>query len=98
MKKSFALLLATIVLTATAFGFNQEDLDKLKATKACKECKLTGANLNRAYLRGADLSGAVLRDANINFANFINAKLCNTVMPDGQRIFQDCSRDIGKDE
>ena len=62
--------------------------------------KLSGSNLSRsdmsgailigADLSGANLTGAVLRDAKIDFADFTNAKLCNTVMPDGQRIFKDC--------
>jgi uncharacterized protein YjbI with pentapeptide repeats len=51
---------------------------------------LTKANLAGADLRGAVLTGAVLRDAKIDFADFTKAKFCNTVMPDGQRIFKDC--------
>ena len=62
------------------------------------EASLTKANLRGADLRGADLSGAVLRDAELDYAVLNKAILCNTFMPDGQRIFQDCSRDIGKDE
>ena len=98
MKKSFALLLATTVLAAPALGYKQEDLDKLKATNSCEKCDLIDADLSEANLAGSNLTGAVLRDAQIDFADFTNAKLCNTVMPDGQRIFQDCSRDIGKDK
>ena len=113
MKKSITLSLAITLLTAPAFGFKQEDLDKLKATNGCEKCSLSeadlrGANLEeasltkafltKADLRGADLSGAVLRDAELDYAVLNNAILCNTFMPDGQRIFQDCSRDIGKDE
>ena len=51
---------------------------------------LTKANLAGADLRGTVLTGAVLRDAKIDFADFTKAKFCNTVMPDGQRIFRDC--------
>ena len=108
MKKSITLSLAITLLTAPAFGYKQEDLDKLKATNGCEKCSLSeadlrganlaGANLRGADLRGADLSGAVLRDAELDYAVLNNAILCNTFMPDGQRIFQDCSRDIGKDE
>ncbi len=113
MKKSITLSLALALLTAPAFGFKQEDLDKLKATNGCEKCSLseadlrgadltgtslTKANLFGADLRGADLLGAVLRDAELDYAVLNNAILCNTFMPDGQRIFQDCSRDIGKDE
>ena len=51
---------------------------------------LTKAKLAGADLRGTVLTGAVLRDAKIDFADFTKAKFCNTVMPDGQRIFKDC--------
>jgi uncharacterized protein YjbI with pentapeptide repeats len=100
MKKLIILSLATALLAAPAFGFKQADLDKLKATNSCEKCDLTKADLRDAYLANADLSGAdlnganlssaVLREANLDFADFTNAKLCNTVMPDGQRIFKDC--------
>ena len=98
MKKSITLSLAITLLTAPAFGYKQEDLDKLKATNGCEKCSLSEADLREADLRGADLSGAVLRDAELDYAVLNKAILCNTFMPDGQRIFQDCSRDIGKDE
>ena len=67
----------------------------MAATNACEECDLHGAFLPLADLREAnlgvpDLTNAVLRDAKIDFADFTKAKFCNTVMPDGQRIFKDC--------
>ena len=108
MKKSITLSLAITLLTAPAFGFKQEDLDKLKATNGCEKCnpskanlnfaKLPEANLPEADLESADLSGAVLRDAELDYAVLIHTGLCNTVMPDGRRIFQDCSRSIDKEE
>ena len=99
------MILAMALLASPAWGYKQEDLDKLAATNTCQECDLAGADLHLAYLReanlekailtGADLrgtvlTGAVLRDAKIDFADFTKAKFCNTVMPDGQRIFKDC--------
>ena len=75
MKKLMILSLAMALLASPAWEYKQEDLDKLAATNACEEC---------------DLTGAVLRDAKIDFADFTKAKFCNTVMPDGQRIFKDC--------
>ena len=80
MKKLMILSLVMALLASPAWEYKQEDLDKLAATNACEECDL----------RGADLTGAVLRDAKIDFADFTKAKFCNTVMPDGQRIFKDC--------
>ena len=85
MKKLMIISLAMALLASLAWEYKQEDLDKLEATNACEECDLRGADLERA-----DLTGAVLSDAKIDFADFTKAKFCNTVMPDGQRIFKDC--------
>ena len=63
----------------------EANLTKANLAKAI----LTKANLAGADLRGTVLTGAVLRDAKIDFADFTKAKFCNTVMPDGQRIFKD---------
>ena len=87
--------MAMALLASPYWGYKQEDLDKLAAINTCQECDLAGADLHLAYLReanlrGAVLIGAVLRDAKIDFADFTKAKFCNTVMPDGQRIFKDC--------
>ena len=80
MKTLMILPMAMALLASSAWGYKQEDLDKLTATNTCQECNL----------RGADLTGAVLRDAKIDFADFTKAKFCNTAVPDGQRIFKDC--------
>ena len=90
MKKLMILSLAMALLASPAWEYKQEDLDKLAATNACEECDLRGADLERVDLERADLTGAVLSDAKIDFADFTKAKFCNTVMPDGQRIFKDC--------
>ena len=87
--------MAMALLASPSWGYKQEDLDKLAATNTCQECDLAGADLShasleKADLRGTVLTGAVLRDAKIDFADFTKAKFCNTVMPDGQRIFKDC--------
>ena len=85
MKTLMILSMAMALLASPSWGYKQEDLDKLAATNTCQECDLAGADL-----RGSILTGAVLRDAKIDFADFTKAKFCNTVMPDGQRIFKDC--------
>ena len=90
MKTLMILSMAMALLASPSWGYKQEDLDKLAATNTCQECNLLGADLERVDLREADLTGAVLRDAKIDFADFTKAKFCNTVMPDGQRIFKDC--------
>ena len=85
MKTLMILSMAMALLASPSWGYKQEDLDKLAATNTCQECDLAGADL-----RGTVLTGAVLRNAKIDFADFTKAKFCNTVMPDGQRIFKDC--------
>ena len=79
------MILAMALLASPAWGYKQENLDKLAATNTCQECNLRGADL-----READLTGAVLRDAKIDFADFTKAKFCNTAVPDGQKIFKGC--------
>ena len=90
MKTLMILSMAMALLASPSWGYKQEDWDKLAATNTCQECDLAGADLAGADLRGTVLTGAVLRDAKIDFADFTKAKFCNTVMPDGQRIFKDC--------
>ena len=85
MKKLVLLPFTIVLLTTPVLAYKQEDLDKLAATNTCQECDLAGADLS-----GTVLTGAVLRNAKIDFADFTKAKFCNTVMPDGQRIFKDC--------
>ena len=82
MKKLMILSLAMALLASPAWGYKQEDLDKLAATNTCQECDLAGADLSHASLEKADLcgtvlTGAVLRDAKIDFADFTKAKFCN---------------------
>ena len=52
-----------------SFGFDQSDLDKLKATNECVGCDLSHANL-----MGVNLSGAVLTRVNFEGVNLIVAK------------------------
>ena len=85
MKTLMILPMAMALLASSAWGYKQEDLDKLTATNTCQESNLRGADLHEA-----DLTGAVLRDAKIDFADFTKAKFCNTAVPDGQRIFKVC--------
>ena len=100
MKKLVLLPFTIVLLTTPVLAYKQADLDKLRATNKCAPFDLRGADLSGAKLpkaklhdsnlTGVNLTGAVLLNAKIDFADFSNAKLCNTVMPDGQRIFKDC--------
>ena len=69
MKKSITLSLAITLLTAPAFGYKQEDLDKLKATNGCEKCSLSEASLSRANLQQANLRGSDLRGADLRGAD-----------------------------
>ena len=40
MKKLMTLSLAMALLASPAWGYKQEDLDKLAVTNACEECDL----------------------------------------------------------
>ena len=100
MKKLVLFPFTIMLITTPVLGYKQEDLDKLWATNKgapfdLRGADLSGAKLPKAKLRdsnltGVNLTGAVLLNAKIDFADFSNAKLCNTIMPNGQRIFKDC--------
>ena len=68
MKRSTILSLAIAFLAKPALGYNQTDLDKLKAINQCIDCKLT---VSPFY--GVDLSKVFMRAANFDFANLERA-------------------------
>ena len=71
----------------------------LKTTNL-RRVDLSEADLRYANLNGVDLRIANLGEADLRYANLSEAKLdgtiingaifCNTVLPDGQRLFKDC--------
>ena len=85
MKRSTILSLAIAFLATPALGYNQVDLDKLKAINQCIDCKLTEAplygvnlskvNMQAANLDFANLERAILREANLVFASLRGAYL-----------------------
>jgi hypothetical protein len=82
------LLFSAIGVSTQSYAFSKDDLKKLKKTKECERCDLSGAiiklqQLTGAKLSGADLSGAVLTrvrltKADLSGANLTGAKLANT--------------------
>ena len=58
-----------------AYGASPNDVEKVRRTKSCQKCDLSGANLSFASLSGADLSGADLHDAYLNGAFLLGANL-----------------------
>lgn len=76
-----------VFMGMVAYGFDSDDLVKLKATGSCQNCDLSGANLGGAnlkwaYLQNADLSGANLSGAILRDANLYNADLSNAFLGD----------------
>ena len=86
MRYLLSLTFITLLLIPSlSFGFDQDDLDKLKATNECVGCNLRNAvliqaDLSGANLRKADLSGANLSKANLSKANLGGANLSFAVL------------------
>ena len=83
-----AALLAALTLAVPAAAFKKSDFARLKKTKKCPKCDLSGikirrksgislykADLRGANLEGADLSQADLRRADLEKANLAGANL-----------------------
>ena len=86
--------LLLMALSWQADSFNENNLQKLKASNECQQCDLIGVNLakenlERVNLTGSDLTGANLERANLTRADLSLVKgldavtLCETIMPDG---------------
>lgn len=90
MKRTALLILFLIVCTVivlgtgTASAYNEADLQKLKKTKQCPACDLSGA-----YLAGADLSGARLPHANLSGADLSHADLSGADLSGAKLLLAD---------
>ncbi len=86
-----AALLAALSLAVPAAAFKKADFARLKKTKKCPKCDLSGikirrksgislykADLKGANLEGADFQGVILWRANLEGANLKNALLLET--------------------
>ncbi len=88
MRITALVVVASIVFfvaAGTLSAYNETDLQKLKTTKNCADCDLSGALLMHWVLSGADLSGANLRGANLTGAwlpgaNLAGANLSSAIM------------------
>lgn len=70
MTNIFMVLVTLILLfPCLARAFNQAHLDQVRATRNCRACDLSGANLTAANLAGSDLSGSDLSNADLSGAN-----------------------------
>ena len=85
MKKNATLFFAVLLLSSSAFAFNQSHLDMVKNKQSCIKCDLSGAKLwfmkmNGLDLRGTNFSGAKflyteMKGANLENANFSNGQV-----------------------
>ncbi len=83
--------LAAIVLCVFAhavYGFNADQVERIKTTNACSGCNLSGADLNGVDLSGARLVRADLSDSNLGSAMLTGADLIN-VGPTGSETNRD---------
>jgi uncharacterized protein YjbI with pentapeptide repeats len=72
--------LCVFLMGSGVYGFNQDDLEKLRTTRSCTKCDLSrvtlnGADLSGVSLMGADLTGANIKGVDLNGANLNGADL-----------------------
>ncbi len=75
MKHTLLAVAGLLAVTVTAHAFEQNDLDKLKATGSCERCDLNFAYMKHASLKGSNLARANLTDAGLRLANISGANL-----------------------
>ena len=73
-----SLILSFFFLSGELFAYKKSDLKKLRDTKKCIKCDLSGANLQFTNLSGANLQFTNLSGANLNKANLNKAILSET--------------------
>ena len=83
-----------LLFAGVGWSFDKDDLEKLKTTKQCRQCDLTGADLYKMPLGGAVLvkakladailTDAALYDADLTGADLTGAKLCNAKLFDAK--------------
>ena len=92
-----SLILSFFFLSGELFAYKKSDLKKLRDTKKCIKCDLSGANLQytnlsetnlinanlrRSDLTGADLTGAILNKAKLTGADLTGSILRGAILKD----------------
>jgi len=72
------ILLASFVLSQSAWAYDQAHLQRLLDTNSCPRCDLSNANLWGVDLTGANLRGANLKNTALAYANLKGADLTHT--------------------
>ena len=80
MKKRILLALPFLFLAANLYGYNPEDLGKLRDSKNCSKCDLSGVNFYESNLKEVNLSGAILHHANLRRSNLSGANLSGAML------------------
>ena len=80
MKKIILMKLPFLFLATNLYGYNLEDLEKLRDSKNCSKCDLSGANFYKADLEEVNLSGAILHHANLRRSNLSGADLSDAIL------------------
>ncbi|GKY89573.1 pentapeptide repeat-containing protein [Sinisalibacter aestuarii] len=85
MKRAMAILTLALVPTGS-HAWDEAALDRLRETKTCESCDLSGADLRWANVYEAELAGAdnlvnaVLNGADLSGANLYGANLQGTAL------------------
>ena len=80
MNKRIFLTLPFLFLAASLYGYYPQDLGKLRDSKNCSKCDLSGANFYEADLQEVNLSGANLHHANLRKSNLSGADLSGAML------------------
>ena len=80
MKKRILLTIPFLFLSANLHGYKPEDLGKLRDSKTCSKCDLSGANFYEADLQEVNLNGAILHHANLRRSNLSGADLSDAML------------------
>jgi uncharacterized protein YjbI with pentapeptide repeats len=75
-----------------AYGADEAKVEKLKNTRECPGCNLSGAELAHANLERAHLNGANLQKANLAGANLRSAKLVRANLNEANQVGADLER------
>jgi uncharacterized protein YjbI with pentapeptide repeats len=80
IKKRFIWTLLFLFLTPNLYGYKPEDLGKIRVSKNCSKCDLSGANFYEADLQEVNLNGAILHHANLRRSNLSGADLSGATL------------------
>lgn len=82
----FACALAFVMAPECSLAFSEAALAKLRETRICPGCDLSGADLSAMDLSDADLSGADLRRADLSHAKLVATNLEGANL-EGSRVY-----------